>query len=179
MKMRKIILWVLTTLYYSSYGAYTEEFIAPYLGPYIIEKDTGRNCPKAIHLMGDCRLNILTLNNSDNPSFVFLEIEGIDEEVIVKKQGDKILEKTIAKLKGTILSYEKELFSKDGSVFSSYRLVLGKKRFALELKSKAKHNGEEAIREDMNCTYRFDQKTYDKSMKDFCSQYPDAKDCKN
>ena len=153
------------TINLSAFAQFDDATIAPFLGPYKINKTLIGNCPSTLLFMAQCTLDRLDIKNTENPDFDYITFRGINAGEMITKIKNQIIEKNITTFDSLqVKSYKETYFSRYKEWFREKAdLSLSGKRFVLK-KSKEDFKTKNYITE-LHCEYIFDE-IADKKMRD-------------
>lgn len=154
--MKRFFLLFFLIVSTNAFCLFDDQTIAPFLGPYQMKKNTSKNCPANLLLMAMCSLGNLTLRDQDNPNFIFLSFDGVNEGELITKNKKRVIKKSDVKFSENKVSSTEAEYLKhyDSWIAHETSLELGHK--ILKLKKSKIIGKEKTLLFD--CEYQFDEK---------------------
>lgn len=168
--MKLMLMGLLLISSIESFALFDDKTIEPFLGPYKIQKNSTRNCPKNLLLIAMCSLSELSLKNTHNPDFDFLKFKGINEGLMITKNKNQEVKRSNTVFEKLQLSSTQETFQKRFNNWFETKVTLSLKKKEFHLKKFQNYKNKSKQSLILDCQYSFDDIEHKKTLQSFNSK---------
>jgi hypothetical protein len=149
-----------------AHAEFSDEMIAPFLGPYKIEKSNIGTCPERLTMMAACTLDQLELRSSVNLDFEFLIFKGVNAGEMKTIVKNKVVEKSITTLNELNFVSKRSTYMRNYKIWfnETIELNLGTKKFSVKKAQLDMSNKNSTV--TLNCDYVFDEESSKRELEE-------------